>query len=93
MLGDHAIDLDARRGNPVDTFDGGLQHLRPAIFEQTGRITELQLDTDLLALDIDCLHTAGADGVQVQVRVGVLAKNGFDGCASDGTHGDSRDKD
>ncbi|MNE26585.1 hypothetical protein D3C80_1199560 [compost metagenome] len=90
---DHAIDFNLRRSDTLDTFNGSLQDLGPAILEQAGGVPQLQPDTDPLALDIDGLDTAGADRVLVQVRVGVLAKNGFDGCASDGTHGDSRDKD
>ncbi len=90
VRGDHTGDLDLCRGHALDPLDGGLQHLGPAVLEQAGGIAQLQGHADPVALDIDAAHTPGADRVLVQVRVGVLAKDGFNRCASDGAHGDSR---
>ncbi len=88
--GDHTGDVDFGGAHPVQGLDRHLQHLRPAALEQVGGIADFQLDTDAIALDVDGAHASGADRVLVQVRVGVLAKDGFHRCAIDGAHGQLR---
>ena len=89
VRGDHAVDRHLGTGDAVKVADCCLQYLGPAVLEQPCGIPQLQLHTDLPALDIHGAHAAGADRILVQVGVGVLAKHAFDGGTGDGTHGDS----
>ena len=90
VRGNDAGDLDTRRRHAVQAFDSHLQQLRPATLEQTGGVAQLKLDVDAIARNIDAAHASGADRVLVQIRVGVLAKDGFHRCAIDGAHGQLR---
>ncbi|MNG06086.1 hypothetical protein D3C84_893080 [compost metagenome] len=93
VCGDHTGDVHASGRYAVEPLDGHLQHLRPATLEQTGGITQFELNANAVALNIDIAHAPGADRVLVQVRVGVLAKDGFHRCAIDGAHGQLRKQD
>ncbi len=90
VRGDHAGDLDAGDDHAVEVFDGQLQQLRPTALEQAGGVADFQLHIDAVTDDLDVFHATGADRVLVQVRVGVLAEDGFHRCASDGAHGQLR---
>ena len=87
---DDTGDVDTGACHALQAFDGHLQHLCPATFEQTGGVAQFQLDADTITLDVDAAHAPGADRVLVQIRVGVLAKDGFHRCAIDGAHGQLR---
>jgi len=86
VRGNHAADLDLCRGHAIHVFNGHLQHLRPTALEQTGGITQLKLNTDALALNLNGAHAPGTDRILVHVRVGVLAKDGLHRCAIDCAH-------
>src|SRR3990167_423611 len=75
---------DLRAVDPVEVFQGHLQHLRPATLEQAGRVTQLQPHTNLVALDVHFTQTTGADRVLVEVGIGVLRQCSFDRCAGNG---------
>ncbi|MNY07118.1 hypothetical protein D3C86_1399060 [compost metagenome] len=93
VRGDHAGDFDLGTCHAIQPLNGHFQHLRPATLEQPGGVTQFKLNADALALDVDVAHAPGADRVLVQVRVGVLAKDGFHRCAIDGAHGQLRKQD